>query len=838
MTAPIISATLIVRDEAELLRPCLESIRPHVDEIVVVDTGSMDNSMQVAREYADRVELFLGCNNPQTNLIEDFSAARNRALELASGDHLFWCDADDIVVGAENLRKLAESRPADIDLCHWVARYDYQFDGDGNVVVEHHRERLAFPRHRHVWQCPVHEGLMPRMPLEGGPLMAIPTDAFHVVHRAQYSAKRREERRNLRILENYVKRNGEGDIRALFYLGVEQLASCEPGNAGNAMRNLRRYIELVSPEEDESVLAMLYIAKIYRALADEDQAIEWASKALVSRLWSAPYFELAQCCYELAERGIRPFYNYNRCVEFAELGITINPRGQAETIQETNPTAHFRIHEILNVALSRIGKIERALWSCEQGLAGLPRSELLLKAKAIYEKELSGPRISREVEGLVEKYKLTPAAAVIIRATLAGDFAVQLLPRPVDMPGPQLPAPVSFADARTAPEPGKLDVVLFTGAALEPWNPPFLEANGMGGSETMAREMSKRLAALGHRVRVFGHCTPTMEGVFEGVEWRDGSRFRNVECDVLISSRRADAVDDVYGCKAGARILWMHDLFIGENLNMARDLRFDRVFALSNFHKGILKRCYPRMNPAKVVVTRNGINPERFAGTEIRNPRRAVFSSSPDRALKMLMSLWPQIRAEVPDAELHIMYGFGNWRKSAEMYGWDDHLRDINHLESLVKTAPGVIFHDRINQRQLAREFMKSGVMLAPCWFEETFGIAFAEAQAAGLRVVATDRGALPETVGDRGVLVPYGNTLTHAMEPEPGFREAFVKAAVEALTRQEDGGREALVKDAAERFDLDALASDWDRLLTEIHADVSARVVPAFHDVSPEAAE
>jgi glycosyltransferase involved in cell wall biosynthesis len=107
-----ISATLIVRDEASTLEACLKSIRPYVDEIVIVDTGSNDDTPKIAQAFADRFEIFLGANDAE-NRIEDFALARNRALQLASCEWLFWADGDDIVLGAEHLRDIAKRAKAD-----------------------------------------------------------------------------------------------------------------------------------------------------------------------------------------------------------------------------------------------------------------------------------------------------------------------------------------------------------------------------------------------------------------------------------------------------------------------------------------------------------------------------------------------------------------------------------------------------------------------------------------------------------------------------------------------------------------------------------------------------
>ena len=84
-----VSLTMIVRDEEANLPHCLESARGIFDEIVVVDTGSVDRTQQIARAFGARAFEFAW--------IDDFAAARNAALSHATGDHAFWLDADDVL---------------------------------------------------------------------------------------------------------------------------------------------------------------------------------------------------------------------------------------------------------------------------------------------------------------------------------------------------------------------------------------------------------------------------------------------------------------------------------------------------------------------------------------------------------------------------------------------------------------------------------------------------------------------------------------------------------------------------------------------------------------------
>ena len=84
---PRVSAALIVRDESAFIESCLHSLVDTVDEIVIVDTGSRDNTIEIARRFPTQLYHF-----PWR---DDFSAARNYALARAKGDWILYIDADE-----------------------------------------------------------------------------------------------------------------------------------------------------------------------------------------------------------------------------------------------------------------------------------------------------------------------------------------------------------------------------------------------------------------------------------------------------------------------------------------------------------------------------------------------------------------------------------------------------------------------------------------------------------------------------------------------------------------------------------------------------------------------
>lgn len=97
---PRISLCMIVRDEERVLGRCLESVRRVVDETVVVDTGSRDATVAIARAAGARVERFAWC--------DDFAAARNHALSFAAGDWVLVLDADEAVASPDARERLVD----------------------------------------------------------------------------------------------------------------------------------------------------------------------------------------------------------------------------------------------------------------------------------------------------------------------------------------------------------------------------------------------------------------------------------------------------------------------------------------------------------------------------------------------------------------------------------------------------------------------------------------------------------------------------------------------------------------------------------------------------------
>ena len=113
---------MIVRNESATLKRCLDSIRTMVDSLIVVDTGSTDNTVQIALAAGAKVACF--------PWIDDFAAARNIALAMTNADWNVILDADEsIVEGGSTIASLRQTKPDFVG----ALRVESDFAVDGNI---------------------------------------------------------------------------------------------------------------------------------------------------------------------------------------------------------------------------------------------------------------------------------------------------------------------------------------------------------------------------------------------------------------------------------------------------------------------------------------------------------------------------------------------------------------------------------------------------------------------------------------------------------------------------------------------------------------------------------
>jgi len=874
--API-SMCLIVKNEP-LLEQSLLSIKDYVKEIIIVDTGSTDNTPEIAKKYADIFEVYTDCNNLETGLIEDFSKARQRSFDLATQPWVAWMDADDIIVNPENFQKLISryEEEAKTRAIGFVLPYEYSYSESGQCTCTHYRERIVSNKNKFNWVNPVHEVLINSDP---GAIFYTHDDIIYK-HQRQYGTKVHESNRNLRILKKYIEKIGDTDARQLYYIGLEY---CNAGFLNEAIENLSKYID-VSGWDDERAMAALKLVDIFHMKGEYNEGLKWAFKTIsLKEDWAEGYFALGKMFYFLAQNNSQNEYrNWQRCVYFIKIGLSLP---STKTLLFINPLERsYDIHRYYNLALSKIGNLTEALESANTALLVQPNDASLLLNKKIYEAALSKNTALSSLSKLRDIGEIDTASFDIVTALLNKQIVAtenkdlnipicNIDSTPFNINKIQLESIIillwqqyvlydevdnackfleSVPDViKNSPNiikakhitykvktkiqdnnlsidtksfNDKLDIIFFAGDGLEIWTPNTIKAEGMGGSETMLMEQAKRLAAFGHRVRVYNSCGND-SGIYDNVEYLQTSKYNNLKCDVLIVSRRTDMLDEKYNIESKIKLLWVHDVYAiaATNTNL---LRANKILALTNWHKGNIINVH-NVHSDQVLVTRNGIDLNRFNKNIVRNKYKVVNSSSPDRSWPVLLECWKFIKQAVPQAELHLFYGFKNWEFAAK---FDQKQADlIERLKKQIKELEplGVVYHDRVSQEQLAKEFLSAGVWAHPTWFTETSCITAMEAQAAGLRIVTSSIAALNETVADRGVLIDGDWT-------SQDYIVKFMNSVITAMKSDDNSDREQLQSYAKENFGLDDLANDWNKMFYELIEEVKTNPISPYQPLQP----
>ncbi|UBF27717.1 glycosyltransferase [Kovacikia minuta CCNUW1] len=136
-----VSLCMIVKNEGKHLARCLASAQPYVDEIVIIDTGSQDNTLEIAAQFGAKVDFFKWC--------DDFAAARNYSLSKVSGEWVLHLDADEeLIVEDLDFHQQLLAQP-DV-LIHAVTRTDINVPEAAFLGGFHARVFRNLPGFRYV----------------------------------------------------------------------------------------------------------------------------------------------------------------------------------------------------------------------------------------------------------------------------------------------------------------------------------------------------------------------------------------------------------------------------------------------------------------------------------------------------------------------------------------------------------------------------------------------------------------------------------------------------------------------------------------------------------------
>ena len=329
---------------------------------------------------------------------------------------------------------------------------------------------------------------------------------------------------------------------------------------------------------------------------------------------------------------------------------------------------------------------------------------------------------------------------------------------------------------------------------------------GIGGSETQAILVCRELARLGYRVKIFNKCREQhMDREGFDVEYIPFDKFgeysKEIHYDFFIASRYLDCFDIPFS--SGRNFAMVHDVFLIMNHKNPHDVKKDRIekyFCLSNRHKQFVHE-YHNIPLDQITVTSNGLDFTRFDDkVVVKNRHQMIYSSSPDRGLELLLSLFPKVKAQVPEATLDIFYGFENFKDKEY----------VSKLMSVIQNTPGVTYHGRVGQDELADAFLQSTIWAYPTWFQETYCITALESMISKCVPVTSDYWGLIDTVKDGGIMLPMYDDHNTVFKPE--YQDRWIAECVKLL-KDDDYLKDWQDKgiNRVQRFTWENVAKQWD---------------------------
>lgn len=190
----LLSICMIVKNEATILERCLKSITPVADEIIIVDTGSQDDTVTIAQKNGAQV-FYREWQN-------DFAEARNYSIGKANCPWILWLDADDYIPPL-SLPKINELKKEKNDKVFSMIVKNQKPDGTG---TQFYQARM-FPNHSQIYfERPIHEQIMPSA-LKLGLILEKTTVVIEHYGYENPQQMKAKAQRNVVLLEKMMKKN-------------------------------------------------------------------------------------------------------------------------------------------------------------------------------------------------------------------------------------------------------------------------------------------------------------------------------------------------------------------------------------------------------------------------------------------------------------------------------------------------------------------------------------------------------------------------------------------------------------------------------------------------------
>lgn len=579
----------IVKDDSELekFKVGIETVRPHLDGWLVVANGKETRQIEEYVRSSGGTYYYLPWSN-------DFAAQRNYAAsKVPRGvDFYYWQDFDDILIGAKNLRQVAElalSSHRDIVLMdYW---YGCTFDGKPGITtykktdVYQKRERLIKPGSHH-WKGRLHETPMPSQHGKDNYTYAGEKEfKIAVMHTKTMDEAEVTMDRNKVILELQLadeRKNGEADPRTLLYLMKIYTEMNEAKYWQDSLAMGEEYLKKSGWDEERATCYDL-MAVCVNKLGDNNKAIEYLHDAIREY----PHYPLLYMRLAMAYLWARKAREAKHWVEIG-LKMPLDQRSSGNT--------HLQEMKILSAQV-----LLKLKYEFEHDHRGAMTAAEILAKEQPNEQNMSQWIFLQNVVDLEDACKKTDELFIYLESIGAQDRIRALIE---DLPIAITAQPFAISWRRKVTPPriwGDKEIAYFANFGqqhFEKWDGRSI-TKGIGGSETAVIELSKKWTAMGYKVTVYGDPYEPCE--VDGVTYLPWYHFSKGDFFSTFIQWRSSSLAPHIKCQRF--LVDMHDLYSDIQLLESKEA-VDKFMVKSDYHMRLTRdeRDYKRF-----AVISNGI---------------------------------------------------------------------------------------------------------------------------------------------------------------------------------------------------------------------------------------
>lgn len=588
---------MIIKDDSEVkgLQKALISAIDHVDSVHIVangkEVGQIESLIKFTQEKFPKKLVtydYLAWNN-------DFSEQRNYSFSKApkDTDYIFWMDADDVLVGGEHLRIVAEiGKKTDHDVLFLKYWYGCEFDGEPTednlkeIQVEHYRERLIKPG-TIEWKKRIHETPVP-VSGQKDRYSKIPYNKEHpiaIMHTSGLddAVDKLDRNRNLLELElEDERKSGQPDPRTILYLMKIYAETGDEETLRKCIEMGYEYLSLSGWDEERSNACDI-MAICHTKLGEYDRAVNLLHEAIEEfPLDPLHYVRLALSYFNLGK--------YRQSKHWLEIAGNMDLDDSSAGVKS--------IKELKVLFAQALLKLK---YNAEKDLKGaLEAAQLLYEEQPI-------PENKENLDYIQSKVDLYDASEnskkLIDYLESVGDRSIiEILDT---LPGYIINQPWAIQKRRQHTPPriwGENEICYFANfnsKHFEKWDGNS-DKKGIGGSETAVINLAKQWTELGYKVTVYGDPVEPYE--IDGVTYLPWFYFNKADKFNVFIQWRSPYLAPVIKCKKF--IVDLHDVVAQVDYSDKIMAAVDKIMFKSKYHRDML----PELPESKALVISNGIH--------------------------------------------------------------------------------------------------------------------------------------------------------------------------------------------------------------------------------------